>query len=158
VGALDQLLGRPDPDPNRRGDQWERIVERYLGHDPIYARELRRVWRWADWPGRWGGDAGIDLVAEDNEGRLWAVQAKAYDPAYSVTKADVDTFLAESSRPDFGFRLLIATTDRVGRTARRTIEAQDEPVSPARRCCRSSTATRLRVRPCSRPTSWLPPR
>jgi hypothetical protein len=91
------------------------------------------VWRWADWPGRWGGDAGIDLVAEDHEGRLWAIQAKCYDPAYSVTKADVDTFLSESSRAIFGFRLLVATTDRLGTTARRTIEAQ----ATARHSCRA---------------------
>lgn len=52
-------------------------------------------------------------------GGLWAVQAKAYDPAYSVSKADVDTFLSESSRAEFSYRLLIATTNRVGHTARR---------------------------------------
>ena len=69
------------------------------------------MWLWKEWPGRWGADAGIDLVAEDHDGRLWAIQAKAYDPAYSVTKADVDTFLSESARAEFSFRLLIATTD-----------------------------------------------
>jgi predicted helicase len=28
-----------------------------------------------------GRDAGIDLVAEDHEGGLWAIQAKHHDPA-----------------------------------------------------------------------------
>ena len=72
---------------------------------------------------------GIDLVAEDRRGQLWAIQAKAYDAAYWVTKRDVDTFLSESGRPEFSFRLLIATTDRIGPTAKRTIEAQEKPAS-----------------------------
>ena len=49
---------------------------------------------------------------------LWAVQAKHYDPAYAIKKADVDSFLSESSRPEFTYRLLIATTDHLGADAR----------------------------------------
>jgi len=30
------------------------------------------------------------LVAEERDGSLWAVQAKAYDEAYSIKKKDVD--------------------------------------------------------------------
>jgi predicted helicase len=67
-------------------------------------------------------------VAEDHQGQLWAVQAKAYDPQYSVTKADVDSFLSESNRRVFSYRLLIATTDRIGPTARRTLDDQEKPV------------------------------
>ena len=63
--ALGDLLGRLDPDPGRRGRQFERICQWFLTHDPVYAHELRRVWLWDEWPGRWGADAGIDLVAED---------------------------------------------------------------------------------------------
>src|SRR5262249_46782085 len=77
--------------------------------------------------GRWAADAGIDLVAETRDGALWAVQAKAYDPAYRVKKADVDSFLSESARPEFTYRLLIATTDLIGATARRTLAAQEKP-------------------------------
>ena len=87
------------------------------------------MWLWKEWPGRWGADAGIDLVAEEHGGRLWAIQAKAYHPAYSITKADVDTFLSESARSEFAFRLLIATTDRIGKTAERTLQAQEKPAS-----------------------------
>jgi predicted helicase len=55
--------------------------------------------------------------------------AKAYDPATSITKRDVDTFLSESGRPEFSFRLLIATTNLIGRTAKRTIDAQEKQAS-----------------------------
>lgn len=119
LGLLDSL----DPDVRVRGRQFERVCKWFLANDPQqYRNMLRRVWLWDDWPGRWGPDAGIDLVAEDHEGRLWAVQAKAYDPRYTVTKADVDTFLSESSRAVFSYRLLIATTDRLSPHAGRIID------------------------------------
>jgi hypothetical protein len=47
--ALGDLLGRLDPDPYRRGKQFEHICKWYLSHDPVYAHELRRVWLWKDW-------------------------------------------------------------------------------------------------------------
>jgi superfamily II DNA or RNA helicase len=116
-------------EPGRRGRQFEQVCAWFLATDAVYRSDLRRVWAWDEWPGRWGADAGIDLVAEDRRGGLWAIQAKAYDPQYSVTKADVDTFLSESARSAFTFRLLIATTNRIGQTARRTIAAQEKPAS-----------------------------
>ena len=129
MGALSELLGRLDANPLRRGKQFEHICKWFLTYDPIYAHELRQVWLWDEWPGRWGIDAGIDLVAEDHRGKLWAVQAKAYDAAYSITKRDVDTFLSESGRPEFSFRLLIATTNHIGSNAKRTIDKQEKPAS-----------------------------
>ena len=129
MSALGDLLGRLERDPGQRGRQFERICQWFLTHDPVYAHELRRVWLWKDWPGRWGIDAGIDLVADDRHGKLWAIQAKAYDAAYRITKHDVDTFLAESGRSEFSFRLLIATTNLIGSTAKRTVEAQEKQAS-----------------------------
>lgn len=127
--SIARLLENLDADPNRRGKQFEHICKWFLTNDPVYRQQLRRVWLWDEWPGgRWGADAGIDLVAEDHQGHLWAVQAKAYDPKYSVTKADVDSFLSESNRRQFSYRLLVATTDRIGATARRTLDGQEKPV------------------------------
>ncbi|MDJ0924798.1 MAG: Helicase associated domain protein, partial [Acidimicrobiia bacterium] len=125
---LDMLLTRLDADSNVRGRQFERICEWYLTHDPAYRRQLQRVWLWAEWPQRAGPDTGIDLVAEDKQGHLWAIQAKAYSPDHTVTKRDIDTFLSASSTLEFSFRLLIATTDRIGANAKRTIEGQEKPV------------------------------
>ena len=48
-----------------------------------------------------GADAGIDLLAEDRDGRLWAIQAECYDPGHTVSKRDLGTFLSKSSRPQF---------------------------------------------------------
>jgi predicted helicase len=128
VAELTELLATLDPDPRIRGRQFEEICAWFLRNDPLYQYQLDRVWLWDAWPGRWAADAGIDLVGLSVDGSLWAIQAKAYGDAYSITKADVDTFLSESARPDFSFRLLVATTNHLGATARRTIAAQEKPV------------------------------
>ena len=85
-----ELFEQLDPDDNIRGKQFERICKWYLQHDPVYAGQLTHVWLWRDWPGRWypKKEAGIDLVAEHRDGTLWAIQAKAYGPAYWVTKPE----------------------------------------------------------------------
>jgi hypothetical protein len=84
------------------GRAFERLVKWVLETAPEYAAALGPVWLWADWPGNGGRiDAGIDLVAEDRDGRLWAVQTKHYDPSYAIKKADLDSFLSESSRREF---------------------------------------------------------
>ena len=124
-----ELLDGLDPDENKRGREFELICRWFLRNAPRYRAQLREVWLWDEWPGRWGDDTGIDLVAETVGGELWAVQAKCYDQDYSVTKADVDSFLSESSRTladgrGFAYRLLLATTDRVGATALKTMDAQ----------------------------------
>ena len=128
--TFSELFEQLDPDDNIRGKQFERICKWYLEHDPVYAGQLTHVWLWKDWPGRWypKKEAGIDLVAEHRDGTLWAIQAKAYKPDYWVTKEDMNSFLSESNRPQFSYRLLIATTDRLGPTARNTMSAQAIPV------------------------------
>jgi len=129
MGAFAELLNQLDADDRVKGKQFEHICKWFLTNDPLYKHELRRVWLWDDWPGRWGGDAGIDLVAEDRNGHLWAIQAKAYDPAYRVTKRDVNKFLAESGRAVFTYRMLIATTNLIGRIGERTIQDQEKRVT-----------------------------
>jgi len=113
------------------GKQFERVCKWFLETDPRYSERLVNVWLWDDWPGRWGPDCGIDLIAEDRDGKNWAVQAKCYDPKYSVTRDDMDRFLTESIHEDIDHRLLIATTNTVGANARRAIRNQNTviPVS-----------------------------
>ena len=123
VGTFSGLRATFDPDDNRRrGKQFESVCQWFLENDPTYQPLLRRVWLWDNWPGRRGIDAGIDLVAEDNDGKLWAIQAKAYAPSYSISKRDVDKFVAESSRSMFTHRLLIATTDKRHHIATRLMD------------------------------------
>ncbi len=83
---LADLLQQLDPRPDIRGRQFERICKWYLRSAPEYRRKFRKVWLWSEWPDAWAPDAGIDLVAEQHDGGLWAIQAKAYDPGYAIKK------------------------------------------------------------------------
>ena len=128
MGSLGKVLGTLSADPQAKGREFELLARWYLTNAPEYASTVEQVWLWDEWPERWGTDAGIDLVVKTRHDTLWAVQAKAYGSDYSVTKRDLDSFLSESSRPDFQYRLLMATTDRIGGTALRTLSAQEKPV------------------------------
>jgi superfamily II DNA or RNA helicase len=128
MASLPELLEKLDSDPRVRGFQFEHLIKWYLENDPIYRLELKKVWLWKEWTDNWGHDAGIDLIAETFDGKLWAIQTKAYSPDYAIKKSDVDTFLSESSREIFSYRLLVATTNHIGNTAKRTLAQQEKPV------------------------------
>ena len=49
-------------------------------------------------------------MAEDADGHLWAVQAKAYAEDKPIPKAELNKFLSESNTKQFSQRLLISTT------------------------------------------------
>ncbi len=75
MGTFDDLFDTLSEDPQLRGTQFEHVCKWFLENNPLYARELKRVWLWNDWPGRWGGDAGIDLAKPgiaDHAGRIVA--------------------------------------------------------------------------------------
>ncbi len=114
--------------PKKRGQAFELYCKWFLENDPSYAMQIKKVWLWNDWPGCWGRDKGIDLIAETHNGEHWAIQAKAYDEGYYITKNDVDTFLSESSRKTISFRLLIATTNNLGPNPQEVISGQEKPV------------------------------
>ena len=122
------LISTLDEDSHTRGVQFETICKWLLENHPLYKSKLKQVWLWNDWPERWGKDCGIDLVAEDVDGRTWAIQAKCYDPQYNVTKKDVDSFLSESTNTKIHHRLLIATTDGLGANAVGVIQRQNETI------------------------------
>src|ERR1035437_2066409 len=126
--TLLELFGKLNLDEYRRGGQFERICKWFLENAPEYKRQIKRVWLWDDWPGRWGRDKGIDLVAETFDGKFWAVQSKAYALNHSVTKSDFDKFFSESSRKIISYRLMITTLFRSGHNAKEVIQGQEKPV------------------------------
>ena len=123
-----KLIKTFDTDNHARGVQFEKLCKWLLENHPFYQSKLKQVWLWDDWPERWGKDCGIDLVAEDVDGKTWAIQAKCYDPQYNVTKKDVDSFLSESTNTKIHHRLLIATTDGLGANAVGVIQRQNETI------------------------------
>lgn len=124
---------REAPLATDRGKQFEWLCRFFLLNAPKYRGMFTSVWLWDDWPGRWGVDKGIDLVAATRDGHLWAIQAKAISPDRSIPKSEVDSFLSESNRPEFAYRLIIATTNDIGHHAWHTLESQEKPVGVALR-------------------------
>jgi predicted helicase len=115
--------------PLEKGLAFERLCVKYLKSAPLYRDLFKKIWHFKDWPGNWGIDKGVDLIAETHSGELWAIQAKAYGEDNSITKRDIDSFLSDSNRPEISHRLLIATTDNIGRNAKETLASQEKGVS-----------------------------
>ena len=92
-------------DERDKGDKFERLIKAYLKTDPEWAARFSDVWLWPEWPGRHGvADIGVDLVAKNRDlDGFSAIQCKFYDAGKRVSKSDIDSFLAASMRPDFGF-------------------------------------------------------
>jgi predicted helicase len=123
-----------------QGDRFERLMQAYLLTEPVYQREIEKVWLWNEFPGResiGGQDTGIDLVALTQSGDYWAVQCKFYGETSSISKSDVDTFLSTSGRAfemdgkqlRFSRRLWISTTNKWSSTAEATLQDQEPAVS-----------------------------
>ncbi len=115
-----ELLNRRFDSPQQRGRVFERLLRAAFGcHPGEYGpQRFRRVWLWSQWPDRerfgYGGDVGIDLVAEQTEawgGGLCAVQAKLHSPGQLIGKAAVDSFLSASAGECFSERLLVVTAE-----------------------------------------------
>ncbi len=119
---------RRDSEGTAFGGDFEWLCRWFLENAPRYRGQFDKVWLWKDWPDRWGTDAGIDIVALTRTGELWAIQAKADHHDRVIPKREIDSFLSESNRPQFAYRLLMATTDAIGSTARRTLHGQEKPV------------------------------
>lgn len=117
---------------------FERLIANYLVRDPQYNDLLEHVWLWEEWPDRWGADVGIDLVARERAtGDYWAIQCKFFDPAHTIQKADIDSFLSASGKQfatnegsrHFARRMVVSTTDKWNVHAESAIEGQSIPVS-----------------------------
>lgn len=98
-----------------KGTYFERLCVAYLSSDPLQAGHYEAVLTYAEWANEngWDGkDVGIDLVAKlrGHEGYA-AIQCKFYNPTHKIAKADIDSFLAASSKPPFARRIVIDATE-----------------------------------------------
>ena len=51
-----QLIDQLPAESTRKGKSFERLCQWYLRNEPVYAGQLRHVWLWDEWPGRFGPD------------------------------------------------------------------------------------------------------
>ena len=115
-------------DDHDKGDRFEQLMLHAFKTDRSFRQQFTEVWRWMDWPGRTGADIGIDLVARDAEGRLIAIQCKCYDPDSTLTKHDIDSFVALSGQRQWARRIIVATTDHWATNAEKSLEGHAVPI------------------------------
>ena len=112
-----------------KGKRFEVFCKWFLENDPEWSRIADKVWLWDDYPDKWQRkDLGTDLVFRDYDGHIWAVQAKCFASHRSTTKADLNSFLADTSRETVSKRLWLQTTDKMKTNATATLKGQEKPV------------------------------
>ena len=110
------------------GRSFERLIKTALSKDPgILGDRFGKVWMWGEWPGRDGPDIGVDLVAEEEEGGLCAIQCKFFDPHRPVQKKDIDSFMSASEPTHFTSRLIVNTGGSVQKNALKVLKASPKP-------------------------------
>ena len=129
MATFDEFYRSLPEDSGKRGEFFEKVfVPWFLRTDPEWSNKIEKIWLWDEYPDRWGKDCGIDLVYQDNTGRHWAVQSKCISPDHEISKAEINSFLSESNDSRIHGRLLIASTDGIGRNAQQVIDRQEKQV------------------------------
>jgi superfamily II DNA or RNA helicase len=112
------------------GKKFEVFCKWFLENDPEWSKKVDKVWLWDEYPNKWQRqDLGTDLVFKDKEGLIWAVQAKCYSEHRTTSKSDMNSFLADTGRPEVHRRLWFQTTNKIEAKAERTYKGQDKQVT-----------------------------
>lgn len=112
-----------------RGTLFEKLVLAYLKHEPTYKALYQNVWLLSDVPDDYGiskKDTGVDLVAEQKNGDLVAIQAKFYN--HKVGKDSINSFVAELGKSYYQHGLIVSTVDEWNSNARETIEQNEKGI------------------------------
>ena len=112
-----------------RGTLFEKLVLAYLKHEPTYKALYQNVWLLSDVPDDYGiskKDTGVDLVAEQKNGDLVAIQAKFY--THKVDKGYINSFVAELGKSYYQHGLIVSTVDEWNSNARETIEQNEKGI------------------------------
>jgi len=112
-----------------RGTLFEKLVLAYLKHEPTYKALYQNVWLLSDVPDDYGiskKDTGVDLVAEQKNGDLVAIQAKFY--THKVGKNSINSFVAELGKSYYQHGLIVSTVDEWNSNARETIEQNEKGI------------------------------
>lgn len=112
-----------------RGTLFEKLVLSYLRNEPTYQRLYKNVWTLGDVPAEYGiskKDTGIDLVAEQFNGDLVAIQAKFYQD--KIGKNEINSFVAELGKNYYQHGLIVSTVDDWNKNARDTIDHNEKGI------------------------------
>ena len=109
-----------------KGDEFERLMQKYFIEDPDYNDQFSEVYLWKEWAQFRtefdGTDIGVDLVAKKTDDTYCAIQCKCYAEDTRVSKPHIDSFISASASEIFTSRILVNTGGELGENALRTIE------------------------------------
>ncbi|WAE40172.1 DEAD/DEAH box helicase family protein [Staphylococcus pasteuri] len=128
ISSFDNLLKQIEDTSNNiqreKGTLFEKLVLAYLKNEPTYKALYKNVWELKDVPNELGlpdkKDKGVDLVAEQFNGDIIAIQAKFYKN--SIGKSEINSFVAETGSKYYQGGLIVSTVDEWNKNARSTIE------------------------------------
>lgn len=128
ISSFDNLLKQIEEASNNiqreKGTLFEKLVLAYLKNEPTYKALYKNVWELRDVPNEFGlpdkKDKGVDLVAEQFNGDIIAIQAKFYKN--SIGKSEINSFVAETGSKYYQGGLIVSTVDEWNKNARSTIE------------------------------------
>ena len=131
MATFDELVEQIDKNLDKqrdRGTAFEKMVVAYLKNEPAYKQKFQDVWMLNEVPAEYHiskKDTGVDIVAKDYDGNLTAVQAKFYKG--KVSKAGIDSFVAETGKKVYSAGMLVSSTDDWNRNARKTLDDTTKP-------------------------------
>ncbi len=112
-----------------RGTLFERLVLAYLKNEPTYKNLYKNVWLLKDVPSEFNiskKDLGVDLVAEQQNGDLVAIQAKFNKG--KIGKGEINSFVAELGSTYYTRGLIVSTVDEWNSNARATIDKNEKGI------------------------------
>ena len=115
---------------SEKGRLFEILCLYFLKHDTLQQNHFSGAWLWKFWPGNNGNpDTGIDIVAKVSDSDSFcAVQCKFRQDDSAITKSELDSFLALSSKAQFSQRILFTLTGSLSGHALDSITGQVPPV------------------------------
>lgn len=130
--AFDRLLHQlrtTSRNPRDKGNRLEYLTKVFLTEDNLQRRLYKKVYLWKDWDGRENfGDIGIDLVAENVDGGVTAIQCKFYDEHSTIAKEHIDSFISASDCDPFTHRIIVSTAGKWSENAEKMLKNRHMPV------------------------------
>jgi predicted helicase len=115
-------------DEHDKGVRFEQLMLHAFRTDRTFRQQFSQVWMWMDWADRDSADVGVDLVGLNTDGTFTAIQCKCYAPTATLTKEDIDPFLATSGKRLYSRRIVVATTDLWSTNAEKALEGHAVPI------------------------------
>lgn len=133
INSLDCLISQINETAGsiqrERGSLFEKLVLAYLKNEPTYKQLYSNVWLLNDVPEEFGipkKDTGVDIVAQQRNGELVAIQAKFYKD--KIGKAEINSFVADLGKHYYQRGMIVSTVDDWNENALETVSYNEKGI------------------------------